>query len=196
MLGTSQNVYLNLPEIWDDFRDNCSVPKRSYPQMPTLTDTQIRDAKSAARPVRLYDDRGLYLEVSPKGGRWWRLKYSFEGNARLLSLGTYLDTGLKATLSMLARRQPRAGSEPAGQRCRDHAHCSVGAACRAGCRRSERGSSVAIQQAHRSSQCGLRSTGAGTRPHPTVERLQGRLAQTDRAVHPGRRHHEALAAEV
>ena len=35
-------------------------------------------------------------EVSPKGGKWWRLKYSFEGKARLLSLGTYPDTGLKA----------------------------------------------------------------------------------------------------
>ena len=31
--------------------------------MPTLTDTQIRNAKPAERPVRLYDDRGLYLEL-------------------------------------------------------------------------------------------------------------------------------------
>jgi len=64
--------------------------------MPTLTDTQIRNAKPAERPVRLYDDRGLYPEVSPKGGKWWRLKYSFDEKARLLSLGTYPDTGLKA----------------------------------------------------------------------------------------------------
>ena len=118
MLGTFQNVYLNLPEIWDDFRDNCSVPKRSYPQMPTLTDTQIRNAKSAARPVRLYDDLGLYLEVSPKGGRWWRLKHSFEGNARLLSLGTYLDTGLKAVRDKRdqARRLIAQGVDPSAAR--------------------------------------------------------------------------------
>jgi len=64
--------------------------------MPTLSDTQIRNAKPGERPLRLYDDRGLYLEVSPRGGKWWRLKYSFEGKARLLSLGTYPDTGLKA----------------------------------------------------------------------------------------------------
>jgi len=67
--------------------------KSSYPEMPTLTDTRIRSAKPEQRPVRLYDDRGLYLEVSPKGGKWWRLKYSFDGKARLLSLGTYPDTG-------------------------------------------------------------------------------------------------------
>jgi hypothetical protein len=63
--------------------------------MAALTDTQIRNAKPAERAIRLYDDRGLYLEVSPKGGKWWRLKYSFEGKARLLSFGTYPDTGLK-----------------------------------------------------------------------------------------------------
>jgi hypothetical protein len=55
--------------------------------MAALTDTQIRNAKPAERAIRLYDDRGLYLEVSPKGGKWWRLTYSFEGKARLLSLG-------------------------------------------------------------------------------------------------------------
>jgi integrase len=61
-----------------------------------LTDTRIRTTKPAAKPVRLYDGRGLYLEVTPSGGRWWRLKYRFEGREKLLSMGTYPDTGLKA----------------------------------------------------------------------------------------------------
>lgn len=61
-----------------------------------LTDTLIRTTKPAAKPVRLYDGRGLYLEVTPSGGRWWRLKYRFEGREKLLSMGTYPDTGLKA----------------------------------------------------------------------------------------------------
>ena len=30
-----------------------------------LTDTTIRNAKPGAKPVRLYDSGGLYLEVSP-----------------------------------------------------------------------------------------------------------------------------------
>ncbi len=61
-----------------------------------LSDMQIRSTKPAATAVRLYDERGLYLEVTPSGGRWWRLKYRFNGREKLLSMGTYPDTGLKA----------------------------------------------------------------------------------------------------
>jgi integrase len=61
-----------------------------------LSDTQIRSAKPAERPVRLYDERGLYLEITRNGGRWWRFKYRYAGKEKLLSMGTYPDTGLKA----------------------------------------------------------------------------------------------------
>lgn len=61
-----------------------------------LSDTQIRSAKPTSKAVRLYDERGLYLEVTPSGGRWWRLKYRFDGREKLLSMGTYPDTSLKA----------------------------------------------------------------------------------------------------
>ena len=61
-----------------------------------LSDTQIRAAKPSDKPLRLYDERGLYLEITPSGGRWWRLKYRFGGKEKLLSMGTYPDTGLKA----------------------------------------------------------------------------------------------------
>lgn len=86
--------------------------------MPTLTDTQIRNAKPSEGPVRLYDDRGLYLEVSPKGGKWWRFKYSFGGKGRLLSLGTYPDTGLKAVREKRdeARRLIAQGVDPSAAR--------------------------------------------------------------------------------
>ena len=39
-----------------------------------LTDTAIRNAKPGEKTVKLFDERGLYLEVSPAGGKWWRLK--------------------------------------------------------------------------------------------------------------------------
>ena len=45
-----------------------------------LADTAIRNAKPGEKPVRLFDGGGLYLEVSPSGGKWWRLKYRFDGN--------------------------------------------------------------------------------------------------------------------
>lgn len=31
----------------------------------------------------------MYLEVSPSGGKWWRLKYRSDGKEKRLSLGTY-----------------------------------------------------------------------------------------------------------
>lgn len=60
-----------------------------------LTDTALRKVKPGEKPFRLFDERGLYLEVTPNGGKWWRLKYRFEGKEKRLSLGVYPDVGLK-----------------------------------------------------------------------------------------------------
>src|SRR5256885_5306578 len=60
-----------------------------------LTDTAIRNAKPGEKPFRLFDGGGLYLEVSPTGGKWWRLKYRFNGKEKRLSLGVYHDVSLK-----------------------------------------------------------------------------------------------------
>lgn len=61
----------------------------------TLTDLAIKKMLPSSKPVRVYDGRGLYLEVTPTGGKWWRLKYRFRGKQKLLSMGTYPDTSLK-----------------------------------------------------------------------------------------------------
>jgi integrase len=60
-----------------------------------LTDTAIRNAKPSEKPIRLFDGGGLYLEISPAGGKWWRLKYRFAGKEKRLSLGVYPEIGLK-----------------------------------------------------------------------------------------------------
>src|SRR5690606_12947386 len=52
-----------------------------------LTDTEIKSARAAEKPYKLFDERGLYLLVNPNGSRWWRLKYRYEGKEKLLSLG-------------------------------------------------------------------------------------------------------------
>lgn len=59
-----------------------------------LTDTAIRTAKPKDKAYKLYDERGLYLQVTPNGGKWWRFKYQFNGKEKLLSLGTYPEVPL------------------------------------------------------------------------------------------------------
>lgn len=60
-----------------------------------LTDTAVRNTKPGAKPAKLFDERGLFLLVTPAGGKWWRFRYKFDGKEKLLSLGVYPDVGLK-----------------------------------------------------------------------------------------------------
>ena len=59
-----------------------------------LTVAAIRNAKPAEEPVRLFDSGGLYLEVAPNGGKWWRSKYRFDDKEKRLSLGVYPEVPL------------------------------------------------------------------------------------------------------
>ena len=52
-----------------------------------LTDTGIRRVKPESKPLKLFDERGLFLLVNPNGGKWWRFKHRFEGKEKLLALG-------------------------------------------------------------------------------------------------------------
>lgn len=60
----------------------------------TLTDTEIKKAKSGDKDYKLFDGGGLFLLIKKSGGKLWRLKYKFENKEKLLSLGTYPDTSL------------------------------------------------------------------------------------------------------
>lgn len=59
-----------------------------------LSDTECRNAKPGAKSVKLFDGGGLYLEVSPAGGKLWRLKYRFAGKEKRLALGAYPEVPL------------------------------------------------------------------------------------------------------
>ena len=45
------------------------------------------------KPYKMADGGGLYLEVDPSGGKYWRFKYRFPKEKRI-SLGVYPDVGL------------------------------------------------------------------------------------------------------
>jgi integrase len=66
------------------------MPKRITP----LSDTKIRAAKPTDNPLTIFDGGGLYLLITPVGGKLWRFKYRFEGKEKLLSLGAYPEISL------------------------------------------------------------------------------------------------------
>lgn len=55
-----------------------------------LSDTLIRSIKPGDARKRLADRDGLYLLISPFGGKHgWRLDYAFAGKRKTISLGIY-----------------------------------------------------------------------------------------------------------
>ncbi|MCA8493560.1 tyrosine-type recombinase/integrase [Burkholderia arboris] len=79
-----------------------------------LTDVTIKNAKPREKPIRLFDGGGLYLEIAPAGGKWWRLKYRFGGKEKRISLGVYPDVSLKDARERrdAARKQLAHGVDP------------------------------------------------------------------------------------
>ena len=59
-----------------------------------LTAMEIEKAKPGTKPKYLFDGKGLFLLVTPKGGKWWRFKYRYANKQKLLSFGTYPEVTL------------------------------------------------------------------------------------------------------
>lgn len=57
-----------------------------------LTDVKLRTLTTLGKH---FDGAGLYLEVTPAGGRYWRLKYRHGGKEKRLSFGVYPEVSLK-----------------------------------------------------------------------------------------------------
>lgn len=71
----------------------------------SLTEVGIKAIRPAEKISRHFDSGGLYLEVSPAGGRWWRFKYRIGGKEKRISLGVYPAVSLKS--ARLARDEAR-----------------------------------------------------------------------------------------
>ena len=83
-----------------------------------LTDITIRSTKPGAKPKRLFDSGGLYLEVSPSGSKLWRLKYRIAKREKRLAFGIYPEVSLKDARAKRdeARKLLAAGVDPGVQR--------------------------------------------------------------------------------
>ena len=60
-----------------------------------LTDTFLRNLKATGKVLKHSDGGGLYLYLSPTGGKLWRMAYSFDGKQKTLSFGAYPAVSLK-----------------------------------------------------------------------------------------------------
>lgn len=77
------------------------MPKR----VPPLTQLQIKNAKPREKPYKLADGGGLYLEVTPAGGKHWRMKYRQpNGKENKLHFGAF------PAVSLLDAREKRDGA--------------------------------------------------------------------------------------
>ncbi|MDP9049492.1 MAG: Arm DNA-binding domain-containing protein [Acidobacteriota bacterium] len=47
--------------------------------MPVLNEARIRSDPPKHKPYKLFDERALFLVVSPSGGRLWRFRYRLGG---------------------------------------------------------------------------------------------------------------------
>lgn len=83
-----------------------------------LTDAALRNARPREKPVKLFDDGGLYVILTPAGARWWRFDYRCSGKRRTVSLGVYPAVGLKDARAKRdeARKQLAAGIDPSAAR--------------------------------------------------------------------------------
>jgi integrase len=59
-----------------------------------LTDSKIKALKPCERQYKTGAGDGLYLLVTPTGGKLWRLKYRIDGRENVVSFGQYPEIGL------------------------------------------------------------------------------------------------------
>jgi integrase len=83
-----------------------------------LTDTAIKKAKAGARQVKLSDEKGLYLLVTPAGSKLWRWKYRLDGKEKVMAFGAYPDVTLAQARDAMgeARKLLANGTDPMARR--------------------------------------------------------------------------------
>ncbi|WP_051626135.1 tyrosine-type recombinase/integrase [Kozakia baliensis] len=79
-----------------------------------LTDSQVRTAKGKEKAYKITDGGGLYVQITPPGGKHWRWRYEFNKKEKTLTLGSYPEVSLAdARVERdAARKVLRAGRDP------------------------------------------------------------------------------------
>jgi len=83
-----------------------------------LTVDKIQGFVPAEKAYMKADGNGLFLQVTPAGGRLWRYKFTFNGKSQVLALGKYPDVGLNAARKLRKQAEAKVldGINPALER--------------------------------------------------------------------------------
>lgn len=83
-----------------------------------LTDLKIQAVKPAERPQKLTDGDGMYLYVSPSGGKTWRIDYGFGGKRFTYTLGKYpqLTLAMARAKRLEVKRMLQNGINPSAEK--------------------------------------------------------------------------------
>lgn len=96
-----------------------------------LTDSAIRALKPRVKAYKVADEKGLYVLVTPAGGRLWKLKFrTGSGAEKKLSLGGYPEISLKDARELRdsARGELAKGIDPAERKRKDAQAARINAA--------------------------------------------------------------------
>lgn len=83
-----------------------------------ITDLALRKAKPQDKPYTLRDADGLYVVVTPAGGKLWRYDYRFDGKYKTLSYGKYpfITVAQARSLHLEARQSLAIGIDPGAKK--------------------------------------------------------------------------------
>lgn len=84
----------------------------------SLTDIKCKAAQPKTKSYKLSDEKGLYLEITPSGSKYWRLKFRFAGKEKKLAFGVYPEVSLKEARDKreAARKQLQDGLDPSHEK--------------------------------------------------------------------------------
>jgi integrase len=94
------------------------IPPNSLKEAVVLTNMEVRNAQPKEKAYKKGDARGLFLFVTPSGGKLWRWKYKKDGKEKLMALGKYPDVSLAQAREQLEveRKMLAGGGDPMAQR--------------------------------------------------------------------------------
>lgn len=118
---------LSLRELWDQALSGENIPvSPENSGLPLTHQISIPSSRFHARRTRsvfvryqrkVFFGRGLHLLAMPKGSRYWRFRYRFEGQEKLISLGCYPQVPVESARArhQEARQLLALGIDPAGR---------------------------------------------------------------------------------